>query len=248
MRQSSSSPIRTSMRSIFHLTTLVVFLLLATTTTTVMARKQVSPFFDKHEEGIQVDHSNDSSNNIVHKLKALKQSAAMEDLRRARARARRTTRSLSVGSHPNLPGGGTNAGGSSSSGGGGSDAGDANDGGSSGTGGVDSSSSSNSGKGGGKGFVGGKGASAKGKGGLQKKSSKKSSSSSSGKGGKGKGSSGDGGMGPGPGIDDDFSFVNPPQPCMCTPDFCDCEGGLATDYEFVLVRSRLHLVLQWLTV
>jgi hypothetical protein len=208
----------------------VLVLAILSSTHTVAAERKVSPFFNRHEDGIAMEA--EAKDAHTHKFRDLKQSATR----------RRQQRFLSVGSHPNLPNGGsnTNAGGGGASG--------------VGSGNVvndlpsdsdSSSSSSGSATGGGKGFlgkggngkagVGGK-AGANGKGnGLPKKSSKKS-----GKGGKGKGgsssSSGKGNGGPGEDDDLDFSPVDPPQPCMCTPDFCDCEGGVATDYEFVLVR------------
>lgn len=224
---------------------MLIVLALCLATTVVVAKNTVSPFFNRHEEGIALD---EASYGNIQKLKELRDRSVMQDLRR------RGRRSLSVGSHPNLPGGGgvggnngaatdDGAAGGGAAGGGGPPppvaGGGAVGGGEAPPPPVDGGASAAGG--GGKGFLGkGKGSSTKdgGKGkGLHKKSSKKSGVGK-GKGGKGSSGGGDGGDGVAP--DDDFMIVDPPQPCMCTPDFCDCEGGLATDYEFVLVSIVLY--------
>jgi hypothetical protein len=72
---------------------------------------------------------------------------------------------------------------------------------------------------------------------LPKKDSKKGSSK------KGKGSGSDSGSGGGEGTwDDGWDDGKPKEPCLCTPESCDCggDGGndMTTSYEFVMVGPR----------
>lgn len=73
---------------------------------------------------------------------------------------------------------------------------------------------------------------------LSKKDSKKSKS---GKGSSGKGSDEESDSAKGS-WDDGWEEEKPAEPCLCTPDSCECGGGgddMTTDYEFVMVRDEI---------
>ncbi len=199
------------------------------------AARNVSPFFNRKEGGIQADI--DAQGNIQ-KLKYLKESAIR--------------RRLGVGSHPNLPGGGGYAVSEEDVVDGGAGDGDHEAGGEgSGSGKrfIGKHAKSGKGKGGGgklpkKTSTSGKGKDGKGKGGKGKSGKGKGGK---GKGGKGKDSSGDDSGGE-DSWEDGMDGEIPPEPCTCTNDYCDCDDGLATEYEFVMVSLLSFLRLSTTSV